>query len=333
MSAVHAIILVLLALSLAPVPPVPSPGPNQPPYVPVIEGPSAITVLLGVNVTLTATTHDPETTDTLHWTWYWGDGTTSLDIGNATNPVSTYGHIWSSVGTYFVNVTVSDGWSGPIPCPSPISVTVVAPLPGTLKGTILATDLSPIRGAEVTVSPGGHRATTNESGGYALVLGPGTYSVTVSAFGFETGTKTGRVVDSEGVTTVDFTLLPIPGMIAGTVRSAAGAPLSDATVIIAPAASQDLIVGYMVKTDSRGAFAQSVLFGTYSVTVFAPGYLQQNRTGVLVSPGGTVTLDFSMAPESSPTSTLSLPAVLAMGGVGIIAGLVAVLLLRRNKSA
>lgn len=325
--------VILLAFFLIPTTPVPSVGPNRPPTPPLIEGPSAVTAALGANASFTANTSDPEIYDALYWNWIWGDGTTSSTTGNATVPVSTYAHIWTALGEYFVNVTVSDGFSGPIQCPSPVAVTVVPPSPGTLKGVVAAENGTPLSAATVSANPGGHTANTNASGGYELSLDPGTYAVTASAPGFVNATQTGRKVNSGGVATADFSLSPLPGSITGTVTGANGAPVINATVLVTTAAGTGQITLYTLTTDSGGGYSRSVPSGTYIVSVSAKGYAGQNRSGVYVAPGQDVSLDFALVPEAPPVSPLSLQAVVAVGGVVVAAVAVLLWLRWRRKPA
>lgn len=323
--------VILVVCSLIPTAPVPSLGPNRPPAAPVIEGASAVSATLGVNISFTANTSDPEVYDALYWSWIWGDGTTSSSTGNATVPVSTYGHIWTALGKFFVNVTVSDGFSGPIQCPSPVAVTVVPPSPGTLKGVVGAANGTPLADATVYANPGGHTAKTDASGGYALSLDSGTYSVAASAPGFVTATQTGRRLNSGAVTIADFSLSPLPGNVTGTVTGNTGIPIADARVVIAAANGSNQIAVYTLTTDNHGRFTQSVPGGTYIVTAAAPGYKEQNRSGVYVAPGQNVSIDFALVPEAAPAAPLSLQALIAVGGVVVVAIAVVLLLRRRRK--
>jgi hypothetical protein len=75
--------------------------PNQPPTTPTIST-SPSSPVAGEAVTFTATATDPDTGDSLTYTWEFGDGTSSVTGNPAT-------HTYDSVGNYTVNVTVDDG--------------------------------------------------------------------------------------------------------------------------------------------------------------------------------------------------------------------------------
>jgi subtilisin-like proprotein convertase family protein len=83
---------------------------------------------------------------------------------------------------------------------------------GTLTGTV--TDdatLQPVAGATIVASgPMTRTTTTNASGGYTMLLGPGTYSVAASATAYVEETVNEVVVTQDTTTTQDFALTGLP---------------------------------------------------------------------------------------------------------------------------
>ena len=88
---------------------------------------------------------------------------------------------------------------------------------GTLAGVVTdATTGDPISGATVTANPGSYTTTTSSNPfaeeNYTLsALPAGTYTVSVSAAGYETKTETGVQVTEGNTTTLDFALTPSAG--------------------------------------------------------------------------------------------------------------------------
>ena len=104
---------------------------------------------------------------------------------------------------------------------------------GTLNGTVTdAGTGTPLSGAQVNVTgPVNRSATTGADGTYQFSLSVGSYSITVSRFGFDNGTATVTVTEGQ-TTTQNFALTPAPsGTLSGTVSSASG-PVANATVTI-----------------------------------------------------------------------------------------------------
>jgi subtilisin family serine protease len=164
---------------------------------------------------------------------------------------------------------------------------------GTLAGTVTnASNGSPIAGATVSVTgPVNRTVTTNASGAYSLVLPTGGYSVTASAFGFQSGSAS--VTITQGATTTrNFPLTPVPSNpVSGFVRDTAGNAIAGATVSIAgtpipPATSA---------ADGSYAFA-SVPNGTYQVTASA-GQCTGSQT-LPLTVDGPETLNFSLPARS-----------------------------------
>jgi len=85
------------------------------------------------------------------------------------------------------------------------------------------------------------------------------------------------------------------GTLSGTVTDAASAPLAGATI--------DVSGGYTTLTDASGHYALTLVAGTYSVTASKYGYVSSTVPGVVVTPPGTTTQDFTLT--AAPHSTVS----------------------------
>ncbi len=300
--------------------------------------------------TLVATSTDPESFDTLNFTWTWGDGSQTYcpalqAVTNCTNEVTPTG-TWTATATHAYNrttnattgpfilgVTVSDGFT-PVTTQHPINVTVTEPLviKGWVAGVITnAKTSSPIRGAVVSTAPGNViSSTTPTAGTYNISLAPGTYTATASAPFYDDSAPTQVTVTANKTTSQDFALVPNAGWITGTVTSSAtNAAISGAKIYLTETSG----VQTSGSTDANGKFNISVEPGTYQVNVNATGYIGVVRTGVLVTAGNETHLAISMTP-SSPPETLFTPLVIGaiVAVVVIVVGAVlAVYLTRRRK--
>jgi Subtilase family/Malectin domain/Carboxypeptidase regulatory-like domain/Viral BACON domain len=159
---------------------------------------------------------------------------------------------------------------------------------GTLNGTVTnASTAAPLSGAQVNVTgPVNRSATTGADGTYQFILPVGSYSITVSAFGFDNGSATVTVTEGQ-TTTQDFALTPVPsGSLSGTVSSAAG-PVANATVTI----TGTPIPPATTNANGQYSFA-SVPNGTYTVTVTAGGCFGAVSQAVTVN--GSTTQDFTL---------------------------------------
>ncbi len=167
-----------------------------------------------------------------------------------------------------------------------------APAQGTLQGTVTnSANGSPISGAFVQVS-NGFSQVTDAAGHYSLQLAPGTYAVTVSAFGFNSATANNVTINDGATTIQDFALVPLPAyQVSGFVYDGFGQPLAGAKVTILntpiPPAT----------TDASGLYSfPSVPIGAYDVRAEA-GHcnIPQNQTLVV---DGDETLDFTLPQRS-----------------------------------
>jgi len=170
---------------------------------------------------------------------------------------------------------------------SPITVS-----PGTIDGVVYNGQTGVgIGGATVSLSPSGLTTSTNGSGNYSFAsVAPGTYTITASASGFHSGSASVSVTSGHN-SVVNLKLQPMAttGSLVGTVKGSNGKGLAGATVTVSPG-------GLSTVTDSSGSYAfASLLPGTYTVTVSAPGYLTQSAT-VAIQAGHTTKASFSLVP-------------------------------------
>lgn len=163
-----------------------------------------------------------------------------------------------------------------------------------ISGRVLqAGGTTPVADATVTVQPGGAVVKTNSDGEYTVRLMPGTYSLTASAFGYETATVDGIAVTEDTFTTADIALVPQPvGVISGTAaldESGHGIPGVHVSVLDIPA-------DRTATTALDGTYSIQVPVGTYRVAASHPEFVGPEPVEVTVTAGGTATADFSFSP-------------------------------------
>ena len=95
-----------------------------------------------------------------------------------------------------------------VPSPSLVAQSITA---GALRGTVLATDGSPLGGAAVTIEGATGAAVRNletgEGGTFGIrMMLPGTYRILVEVIGYQPVRRLGVVVAAGRTTTVSFTL-------------------------------------------------------------------------------------------------------------------------------
>src|SRR2546426_7429903 len=193
--------------------------PNQSPVKPVISGSTFRNTFTNTTQAFTATSSDPESTDTLTFKWDWGDG--NVTVGPpmpATGTVtSTATYKWPTPGNYTIKVSVADGFNAPVFSDAIYeNVTQAPPGLGRLSGFVKLASGSPIPGASVAVSPGGYGNDTIGDGSYTVEVPPGTYSVSASAPLHNVSTRTGVTVTAAATKRITFTLAFTAGWIAGT---------------------------------------------------------------------------------------------------------------------
>ncbi|MCA0989644.1 carboxypeptidase regulatory-like domain-containing protein [Guptibacillus algicola] len=204
------------------------------------------------------------------------------------------------------------------------------PNPGTVTGTVLTSSGDPISGAVINIRDdrtGAEitQAVTNEQGAYtALGLAPGNYTIIAQAEDFQSQFK-GATIVSDQTTIVDFSMLPNPSSVSGTIINAEdGLPITgsmieiqiiDAAGSLVTTAFTNLDGEYEVNDLTPGTFsiiASATDFQTNSATVsLLPGELKVVNIELTPAPGnivGTIT-DIS----GNPLSNVSIRIVNAQG--------------------
>ncbi len=165
------------------------------------------------------------------------------------------------------------------------------PVAGTIEGTVLdEVSEEPISGATVTVEGTGLSTTTDGSGDYVIANVPhGFYTLTASAPGYESLSKTPVEVKAGKITVLKFELIPVAGAIEGTVLDEVSEePISGATVTVQG-------TGFSTTTDGSGNYViANVPHGFYTLTTSAPGYESLSATQVEVKAGGITVLKFEL---------------------------------------
>src|SRR5438132_8974491 len=164
----------------------------------------------------------------------------------------------------------------------------LTPNPGSITGTVTeAGSGAPIVGATVAYSGGS--VPTNSSGVYTLAnVAEGSYSVTASATGYVSQSRT--VTVGPGATaTQNFALTGQATQLSGAVTDASTSkPIAGASVSAGTGSAV---------TDANGAYTISGLApGTYTATASASGYASQSAS-VTLTAGSTTTQNFALAPN------------------------------------
>jgi hypothetical protein len=163
---------------------------------------------------------------------------------------------------------------------------------GTLNGTVTAAEGgAPIEGATVVADDGhGHTfpATTNASGVYTRTLVAGTYTATVSAYGYLPAEASGIVVVTDTVTTQDFALEAAPTYVVSGVVTEAGSGI--------PLLAEIAFLGSPVNVTTNpldGSYEATLPEGEYTMRVSAAGHQTEERPIVV---DHDQTQDFALEP-------------------------------------
>jgi subtilisin family serine protease len=156
---------------------------------------------------------------------------------------------------------------------------------GTLAGDVIDVATSdPIGGATIEASAGGrtYAATTDDAGHFELFLAAGTYSVTASAFGYQSAFAAGVPIDTDLTTTQDFFLAPLPQRdIVGTVTAEEdGTPIEGAEVKALGAPVPAAV------TDADGHYTLTLPIGDHTIRVSAGGCTSKVETEVTLTLAG-----------------------------------------------
>lgn len=170
------------------------------------------------------------------------------------------------------------------------------PNPGTITGIVKDSNTGiPIQGATIDVIRGSliiSFAVTDPNGAYTISdLSPGSYRVYARAAGYQNG-STGANVNAGETTTANFSLVPLPGTIQGTVSDNLVNPIEGAEVKVFQG---DLLISATL-TDVNGDYEIDGLPpGAYNVEASATGF-QSKTLGAQVTSNSTTIVDFVLAP-------------------------------------
>ncbi len=143
--------------------------------------------------------------------------------------------------------------------------------------------------------------TTDATGGYGAAVAAGTYDVRCSRTGYVTQTRTGIVIPADTLVVVNFTMLQTPGITGRVTSATTRAAIADATIDI----SQGGVILYTTTTGPGGDYSIETDPGTYTVACSAAGYVDQTRTGVVVTSAGLTTANFALADSAQIRGTIT----------------------------
>ncbi|MED4051937.1 carboxypeptidase regulatory-like domain-containing protein [Priestia megaterium] len=184
---------------------------------------------------------------------------------------------------------------------------ILQPQPGNVTGTVLSQDGTPVNGATIRLIDQFNTitttVTTNTQGQYTIPnITPGQYSLTASSSNFQSQSR-GVTINSGQTTVSNFTLIPSPGTVIGTITSSAGTPVEGAVIEVLDSGSNVI------------ATATSNAQGQYTINQLAPGTFRLRATaqnfqtsllGFTIQAGQTTTQNIVL--QSSPgtlTGTLT----------------------------
>ena len=131
----------------------------------------------------------------------------------------------SNGGCGNVLCTAGPGWDGPTGLGTPDGVKAFQGAPqGQISGQVTdKTTGKPVTGVTVTAQPGDYVARTDASGNYQLNIAAGSYTLTVTDYGYQTATQTGVTVTASQTTTENYALAPGAfSTLSGTVTDGSG---------------------------------------------------------------------------------------------------------------
>ena len=148
-----------------------------------------------------------------------------------------------------------------------------AEITSTIAGAVVdATNLAPIAGAQITLTPGDIVVQSSSEGAFVFEnLAFATYTIEVTADGYQSLTQS-VTLDNPIVAAVDIQLIPVgsqdKGTIAGIVSDeVSGLPIQGAQVTAMPG-------GFQVETTIAGSFTiENVNYGEYVIEASANGYI------------------------------------------------------------
>jgi hypothetical protein len=184
------------------------------------------------------------------------------------------------------------GWNGPTGLGTPDGVKAFQGAPqGLISGQV--TDQAtgkPVAGVTVTAQPGNYFTRTDANGNYNLTLAGGTYTLTATDFGYQSGSQSGVQVTAGQTVTENFAVTALPsGTLSGTVTDGSGHGWPLHAEITVPGDPQSPFW----TSPYTGSYSITLPQGSYTLTVSTdyPGY--QDKT-VPVTVGAATTQDITL---------------------------------------
>ena len=167
---------------------------------------------------------------------------------------------------------------------------------GVLSGTVTSGG-QPVAGVSVSV-PGKLSVFTNSSGVYTITgVNTGSYMATFTKSGYATQGPA-AVINANQTTTINISLVPETGTLAGTVTSG-GLPLSSVLVSVA---------GLITNTGVDGTYSvTSIAAGSYTVIFAKSGYVTQSKS-VFIAPSGVLNTSANLVRKVPAASVVRSPA-------------------------
>ncbi|GMK37253.1 hypothetical protein PCCS19_03060 [Paenibacillus sp. CCS19] len=182
---------------------------------------------------------------------------------------------------------------------TPIHVTLEK-LAGALSGKV--TDLNGLPLPDVVIRAYRNniiiaRVSTTEDGTYTIGnLAPDVYTVSARTDGFG-GDTVGAIIESSVTTTINFKLVPDPGMIVGTITDGSGNPIVGAAVAVQNNVDGGPVLLTRILSETNGAYIiASLAPGNYIVNVSAANFQNQYASARVQSDAQTL-LNFTLLPN------------------------------------
>ncbi|MBY0090740.1 carboxypeptidase regulatory-like domain-containing protein [Priestia aryabhattai] len=170
------------------------------------------------------------------------------------------------------------------------------PNPASISGVITTTVGTPINNASIRVLDQNETVigfgVTGPDGRYAVSNIPsGAFTIVISAPEFQSLLSSITLNQGDSRQDVNFTLIPNPGTLTGTVTNVSGNPLTGALITVRILGSTGIVVKTTV-TDQNGDYqVESLSPGSYTVTVYVSGF-ETKTVGALVQSNKTTTTNF-----------------------------------------
>ncbi|MED4278752.1 carboxypeptidase regulatory-like domain-containing protein, partial [Priestia megaterium] len=170
------------------------------------------------------------------------------------------------------------------------------PNPASISGVITTTVGTPINNASIRVLDQNETVigfgVTGPDGRYAVSNIPsGAFTIVISAPEFQSLLSSITLNQGDSRQDVNFTLIPNPGTLTGTVTNVSGNPLTGALITVRILGSTGIVVKTTV-TDQNGDYqVESLSLGSYTVTVYVSGF-ETKTVGALVQSNKTTTTNF-----------------------------------------